>query len=232
MCTVSFARSNGKTIITSNRDEQVIRLAIEPRKYNVNHKNLIFPKDPKAGGTWFVADELGNVLVLLNGAEEKHIRKQFYEKSRGLIVLEMISNDSAIDFWDEINLENVEPFTLVLFQNEKLYQLRWNEIAKTQLQLDTNKFHIWSSSTLYSKEIREQRSQWFYDFIAKKNNISENEMIDFHKNTENENSDFGLVINRNNQLKTLSITQIILENQISEMRYFDLINDLKFINLI
>ncbi len=232
MCTVSFVRSNGKTIVTSNRDEHVLRPAIEPRKYNVNHKNLIFPKDPKAGGTWFVADEFGNVLVLLNGAEEKHIRKQSNEKSRGLIVLELMSSDSAFDSWNEINLENVEPFTLVLFQNDKLYQLRWNEIEKAQLQLDTNKFHIWSSSTLYSAEIREQRSQWFYDFIANKNNISENEMIDFHQNTENDNSHFGLVINRNNQLKTLSITQIIIENQISEMRYFDLINDLKFINSI
>jgi hypothetical protein len=33
-------------------------------------KNLIFPKDPKAGGTWFVANADGVILVLLNGADE------------------------------------------------------------------------------------------------------------------------------------------------------------------
>jgi hypothetical protein len=27
-------------------------------------------KDPKAGGTWYVVDEKGTVLVLLNGANE------------------------------------------------------------------------------------------------------------------------------------------------------------------
>ena len=57
MCTVSFVASNGKIIITSNRDEQVIRPAIAPQKYTINNKTLLFPKDPKAGGTWYVVDE-------------------------------------------------------------------------------------------------------------------------------------------------------------------------------
>ncbi len=232
MCTVSFVKLNDKIIITSNRDEQSDRLAIEPQKYFVNNKNLIFPKDPNAGGTWFVADELGNALVLLNGAEEKHIQKESYQKSRGLIVLEMMSNHSAIDYWKEINLENVAPFTLVLFQENKLYQLRWNEIQKNKLELDTNQFYIWSSSTLYSKDIRSKRSRWFFDFIANTQDISEHKMIDFHQNTESENADFGLIINRNELLKTLSITQFVRENQISKMSYFDLINELNFMNSI
>jgi Transport and Golgi organisation 2 len=228
MCTVSFVHSNGRTIITSNRDEQVIRLAIEPQKYAVNNKNLIFPKDPKAGGTWFVADENDSVLVLLNGAEEKHIRKSNYKKSRGLIVLEMMSNKSVIDFWNEINLENIEPFTLVLFQENKLYQLRWNEIEKSRLDLDINKTHIWSSSTLYSSEIQEKRSKWFHDFLENKISISENDMLDFHLNTENENLEYGLKINRNDYLQTLSITQFVIENEVSSMRYFDLIKNEDF----
>jgi Transport and Golgi organisation 2 len=228
MCTVSFIRTNGKTIITSNRDEQVIRLAIEPQKYAINNKNLIFPKDPKAGGTWIVTDENNSVLVLLNGAEEKHIQKSNYKKSRGLIVLEMMGNKSVIDSWAEINLENVEPFTLVFFQENKLYQLRWNEIEKSHLDLDINKFHIWSSSTLYSKSIQEKRTKWFYDFLEDKTSVSEDNMLDFHLNREHENQEIGLVINKNNQLKTLSITQIIIESVTSKMRYFDLIKNEAF----
>ncbi len=73
MCTVSFVSSNDKIIITSNRDEKVIRpSAIEPKNYSINNKDIIFPKDPKAGGTWYAIDENGTVLVLLNGASEKH----------------------------------------------------------------------------------------------------------------------------------------------------------------
>jgi hypothetical protein len=41
----------------------------------INGKNVIYPKDPKAGGTWYVVDENGTVLVLLNGAEEKLLKK-------------------------------------------------------------------------------------------------------------------------------------------------------------
>jgi len=156
MCTVSFVSSNGKTIITSNRDEKVIRpSAIEPKNYLINNKNIIFPKDAKAGGTWFAVDESGTILVLLNGANEKHIVKSSYRKSRGLIVLDIISNLSPKDFWHEINLDNIEPFTLVLFQDNELFQLRWNGIINECTTLDAKKNHIWSSVTLYSKEIRE-----------------------------------------------------------------------------
>ncbi len=228
MCTVSFVRSDGKTIITSNRDEQVIRLAVEPKKYFINNRNLIFPKDPKAGGTWFVTNEFNSVLVLLNGAEEKHIQKPNYRKSRGLIVLEMMSNNSAIDFWNEINLENIEPFTLVLYQENKLYELRWNEIEKYQKELDANKKHIWSSSTLYSTKIREERSHWFYEFLENKKLLSEDNLLDFHQNTENKNLEYGLKINRNDYLQTLSITQFVIENEVSTMRYFDLIKNEDF----
>lgn len=71
MCTVSFVATNDKIIITSNRDEKTVRpSAIPPRNYTVNGKKLIFPKDPKAGGTWFVANADGTILVLLNGADE------------------------------------------------------------------------------------------------------------------------------------------------------------------
>ncbi len=231
MCTVSFVRINGKTIITSNRDEQVVRSAIEPHEYFVNNKQLFFPKDPKAGGTWFAVDKIGTILVLLNGANEKHIQKPSYQKSRGIIVLDIISNSSPIDFWSEINLENVEPFTLVLFQNEKLYQLRWNEIEKSKIELDTAKYHIWSSSTLYPKEIRKERSEWFYEYLATKTSILESDLYNFHRNTENKNTQNGLVINRNDKLKTLSITQVIVQNQKVSLSYSDLIQEKEFLSI-
>jgi uncharacterized protein with NRDE domain len=127
MCTVSFVRTNGKTIITSNRDEKTVRpSAIEPKNYWVGNKNIFFPKDNKAGGTWYAITEDKTVLVLLNGAAEKHQLQSYYRKSRGLIVLDIISANSPIYEWDSINLMDIEPFTLVLFQDLKLYQLRWD----------------------------------------------------------------------------------------------------------
>lgn len=224
MCTVSFVAANGKTIITSNRDEKVVRPnAIEPRNYVINNKNIIFPKDSKAGGTWFAVDENGTILVLLNGANEKHQVQLPYRKSRGLIVLDVISSLSPKDFWQEINLENIEPFTLVLFQNDELFQLRWNGIEKESIQLDTNKNHVWSSATLYPTAIRENRSNWFYSFLESNSEISETEMLHFHRYTEEENQENGLVINRNEELKTLSITQSVTEKNKVAILHYDLI---------
>lgn len=224
MCTVSFVANNGKVIITSNRDEKVLRPnAIEPRNYLINNKNIIFPKDSKAGGTWFAVDENGTVLVLLNGANEKHKVTLPYRKSRGLIVLDMIGSLSPKDFWQEINLENIEPFTLVLFQNDELFQLRWNGIEKEATALDANKNHVWSSATLYPKYIRENRSDWFYTFLESNPAVSDNEMLDFHRYTEAENLENGLVINRNEELKTLSITQSVTEMNKVVILHCDLI---------
>lgn len=229
MCTVSFVCSNDTIIITSNRDEKIIRpSAIPPKNYNLNGKNIIYPKDSKAGGTWFVVDENGTVLVLLNGADEKHQVQLPYRKSRGQIVLEMISSASAKEFWNEIDLENIEPFTLVLFQHKQLFQLRWNGTEKSALDLEINKNYVWSSSTLYCKEIREQRASWFYTFLDLNPEITEEKMLHFHRYTEADNNEHGLVINRNNELKTLSITQSVIEKNKVTMNYLDLIAEKEY----
>jgi hypothetical protein len=232
MCTVSFVNAYGKIIITSNRDEKIIRPnAIEPKTYQLNNKNVIFPKDNKAGGTWYAIDEHSNVLVLLNGAEEKHILKESYRKSRGLIVLDLISSESPLEAWKTIDLNNIEPFTLVLFENQNLYQLRWNESEKSILELDTNQSHIWSSSTLYSKEIRGKRANWFSAFLDTQPEVNEEELFNFHRYTEEDNNEHGLVINRNDVLKTLSITQTVLEQNKITIQYSDLIAEKEYSNV-
>jgi hypothetical protein len=222
MCTVTFIRSGSRTIITSNRDEQVLRQAIAPRDYLINNKSVAFPKDPQAGGTWFAIDEHANVVVLLNGAAEKHSWHPPYRKSRGLIVLEIISAASPFGAWQEIDLENIEPFTLVLFQENQLRQLRWNGKDKETVVLNPEKNYIWSSSTLYPKEIREKRSGWFAKFMKFNSEPSAKDMLHFHQYTESGDTENGLVINRNNFLKTLSITQTIIHDDKVKMNYHDL----------
>ena len=229
MCTVSFVATNDAVIITSNRDEKVIRpSAIPPKKYHINGKDILFPKDPKAGGTWYAVDAQGTVLVLLNGAAEKHEVQLPYRKSRGLIVLDMISNPSPKEFWKEINLENIEPFTLVLFQNQALFQLRWNGMEKETLELDIHENHVWSSSTLYPEVIRKQRANWFYNFLEANPVISKTKILSFHRYTEEENQQNGLVINRNEQMKTLSITQSVIEKNKGTILHYDLIAEQEF----
>lgn len=223
MCTVSFVYSNNKIIITSNRDEQVIRPALEPKNYLINQKQVYFPKDPKAGGTWFAVDEHANVIVLLNGASEKHQWNPPYRKSRGLIVLDIIGATDPKLKWETIGLENIEPFTIVLYCQNELFQLRWNGVEKESVKLNSKENYIWSSSTLYPKNIRETRAHWFANFLNTKKEIHENELFDFHRYTEDANKENGLVINRNNLLQTLSITQTVIEKNKVVVLYHDLL---------
>ncbi len=231
MCTVSFVNANGKIIITSNRDEKIIRpSAIEPKNYLINNKNVLFPKDPKAGGTWFAVDEHSNVIVLLNGADEKHLAKDSYRKSRGLILLDLISNASPVVAWETIDLVNIEPFTLVLFENLQLYQLRWNGKTKSVLELNTEQSHIWSSSTLYPAAIREKRAAWFATFLDTQPAVDATELFNFHRYTEEKNQENGLVINRDEAMKTLSITQTVINQNKVALFHHDLINKHDFSN--
>lgn len=222
MCTVSFVPTKNGICITSNRDEKTTRKrAISPQKVILNNKEIEFPKDPQAGGTWFAHDNK-NVIVLLNGAQERHISKESYRKSRGIIVLDLISSKNPCLEWETIDLNNIEPFTIVHYNGEKLFQLQWNEIEKSTLELDKSQNHIWSSSTLYSKEIRTKRAKWFQKFIDKNKIITSKNLLDFHQFTENNNLEYGLQINRNDFLKTVSITQCVINKNI-ELTYIDLL---------
>ncbi len=225
MCTVTFIPTNQGCIITSNRDEKISReKAISPQEYEIDGKKITFPKDPKAGGTW-IAHTNNKIVVLLNGAKEKHLVKPFYRKSRGLIVLEIACENDSLECWKNIDLTEIEPFTMVLFENNKLFQLQWNEIEKSLEELSNTEHHIWSSSTLYSREIRTERAKWFADFSLKNENPSANDILNFHQFTKSENKEFGLQINRDNKLKTISITQCLVINSKIEMVYLDLYNE-------
>lgn len=222
MCTVTYIPTPEGCIVTSNRDEKITReRALSPQEYLIEGKKIIFPKDPKAGGTWIANNET-KIIVLLNGAQEKHIPKPNYRKSRGLIVLDLMTTEKTLDYWKTIDLTDIEPFTIVLVENNKLTQLQWNEVEKSTTEFDSKQFHIWSSSTLYSKEIREKRKEWFQDFIKSKNAPTPEEILHFHQFTESENKEFGLQINHNDVLKTISITQCKVKNDIIQMKYLDL----------
>lgn len=223
MCTVTFTPTSEGICITSNRDEKIARQkAIPPTKYIVNNKEIYYPKDPKAGGTWFACDSK-NVIVLLNGAQEKHTFKGNYRKSRGLVVLDLIASEKPLQEWNLIDLNNIEPFTIIFYNSDQLFQFQWNEIEKSALELDKTKEYIWSSSTLYEKKIRDERANWFQHFVKTEINLTSEKLLNFHQFTEGGNLEYGLQINRNNLLKTVSITQCVVKNTIS-LNYIDLLD--------
>ena len=221
MCTVTFVPTKKGYILTSNRDETTLRgRALQPKEYIGKHKKLVYPKDPKANGTWIIHD-YNNCVILLNGAEEKHHHTGNYRKSRGLILLDIFDSENPLENWQKIDLNNIEPFTLVLLFENNLYQLRWNETEKTLTQLSISESHIWSSSTLYSKEVRQNRKTIFFNHL-KESNYTPKEILDFHQFKDDKNENDTIVIRRNEHLKTVSITQFEIENNTINTTYIDL----------
>nr|WP_298930144.1 NRDE family protein [uncultured Allomuricauda sp.] len=229
MCTVSFISRNNNYFITSNRDEHISRpLAFEPMEEIVNSIKILFPKDPKAGGTWFALNENGVVAVLLNGAFKKHKSKGNYAKSRGLILLDVISASNPKSFVDEMDLNNIEPFTLVLFDAITLMEFRWDGKQKHSKPLDKNQSHIWSSATLYDEEAIANRTSLFSEFMSVSSDIEASDVVDFHSNN-NEDYENGFIIDRNTGLKTFSVTQAVLTKEEAVLKHFDLLNDKKYV---
>lgn len=198
-------------VITSNRDENIQRQnAAAPAFHLINNKKIVYPKDAKAGGTWFAAHNDGTVAVLLNGAFEKHDPAPPYRKSRGLILLDIIAADDPALFFKQIDLDKIEPFTLILFHTGSLYELRWDGINKHNRSLNTQVNYIWSSSTLYTGEVIKKREQLFKEFTAGNKNIAPENIHDFHRSDDSD-SENGFIINRASGMKTFSITQAVIK---------------------
>ncbi|MGX1929726.1 NRDE family protein [Flagellimonas sp. 2504JD4-2] len=228
MCTVSFISRNNGYFITSNRDEHISRPnAFEPREEIINSVKVLFPKDPKAGGTWFALNEYGAVAVLLNGAFVRHQSIGDYAKSRGMVLLEVISAPNPKLFIEEMDLHNIEPFTLVLFDGSTLIELRWDGTQKYFKPLSKTEDYIWSSVTLYDHEAIERRNSHFADFVNTDKNITASDVVDFHSNNHDDYEN-GFIIDRKTGLKTFSVTQVILGGEESALKHFDLLNDKKY----
>ncbi|MDC6361277.1 MULTISPECIES: NRDE family protein [Flavobacteriaceae] len=229
MCTVSFISERGKYFITSNRDEHVSRpLAFEPKEEMIGSLKVVFPKDPKAGGTWFALNELGHVAVLLNGAFVRHQTQGPYAKSRGLVLLDVIASAEPELLLQKMDLYQIEPFTLVLL-NGNLLEFRWDGSQKYFRPLDKSKNHIWSSATLYNDEVIAHRAKMFEDFLKDQDHIEASDVVDFHSNNH-EDFENGFIIDRETGLKTFSVTQVVIDQEDMLLRHFDLLDD-KFYEL-
>jgi hypothetical protein len=226
MCTVSFLpKQEGDFILTSNRDESPDRHAIHFEEYRYAHLTLYYPKDPVAGGTWFCISPSGRIACLLNGAFTPFKPSSRYFDSRGTMVLESFKYDSLLDFIDIYAFQNTAPFTLVTWQNGKLHQLIWDGSKKDYSIIDSSCPHFWSSVTLYPENVRLWRKSLFNNWLDSHKEFLQEEIMDFHRygGKGDEANDF--VMNRDEEVKTLSISSVEKINGKFNIRHVDLSAD-------
>lgn len=229
MCTVTYLPlNNGDFILTSNRDETPLRKTIPPKTYLEDGVELIYPKDELAGGTWIGTSNKNRLVCLLNGGFENHNRKLPYKMSRGIIVKKILSSDDAVAHIEEFNFDNIEPFTLILIDwNNTLtiYELVWDGLKKYFSKLPQEP-RIWSSSTLYTKEMRALRKKWFADWLSKNPEFDQENILSFHNN-ENLGTKETSVKMKRGFVETVSISSILKKNDKIDFDYFDFLKNHK-----
>lgn len=227
MCTVTFIPlGNNDFILTSNRDEDPSRKTIPPKKYIEEDVSLIYPKDELAGGTWIGLSENKRLICLLNGGFVKHQRAKTYEKSRGVIVKELLISTDAVAVIENYDFKNIEPFTIVLVDWKdglKAYELVWTgEHKRFNLLEDEPK--IWSSATLYDAEMTKKRKVWFANWLETIDEFSQQQIIDFHKDDTKGSPEVTFKMKRET-VETVSVTSIKKETEKVAIKYIDVLTD-------
>lgn len=221
MCTVTYFPINESDfILTSSRDVSFDReKALLPKKYNEDGVELFYPKDGKAGGTWIGTSSKKRLICLLNGGFENHVSKNSYRKSRGKIVLELLQFDDLQQGLVAIDLNNIEPFTLVIvtWQDKlSLTEFVWDGVEKHTKKLPQTE-QIWSSSTLYTEEMRIMRQDWFENWKKGRNGDAQS-LLQFHREAGIGNPEIDVLMKRP-KVGTVSITQVIKQNETIQMNY-------------
>ncbi|MEK7254940.1 MAG: hypothetical protein AAB316_09360, partial [Bacteroidota bacterium] len=91
-----------------------------------------------------------------------------------------------------------------------------------QLDAEAGRY-LWSSATLYPKEIREMRQGWFEEWLKNRQDFSLEALHHFHRTGGEGDSWNGFLMNRNNLVQTVSITQVAKTERGIELIYNDLL---------
>lgn len=229
MCTVTFIpKSETDFILTSNRDEAPGRATFPPKVYHESGVDLLYPRDAVAGGTWIGASGRSRVITLMNGGFVAHVRKDFYARSRGLIVKDLLTTPDLEDYAKTYDFSEIEPFTVVAVdfsEKLKLIQMVWTG-EKLVFSLLSSEPRIWSSSPLYPPELSRKRERWFAEFLEEKQ-LASKAVLNFHQ-TAGEGDPVSSLIMDRKFVKTKSTTQIEKIGSKIAMFYHDLETDKTF----
>lgn len=224
MCTVTvFYKGQNDFIITSNRDESPDRVSLPPALFEDKGVSIFYPKDELSGGTWIGVGNNKRLLCLLNGGFKPHTRKSNYRKSRGIVVKEILLAEGLLSVLNIYDFTDVEPFTLICVEwttKLEISEMVWDG-EKSHLKQYPLGHYIWSSSTLYSDAMKNERVKWFESHKSR-STLNAESVLDFHK--QSQNNEFGVVMDRGS-VRTTSITQVVKKSDEIKMCYFDLVKN-------
>ncbi len=188
------------------------------------HKSIYYPLDPDSGGSWIALADTGRVVCLLNGGFESFISNPPYRMSRGQVVLDAVNAEDSNLYVENFDFDGIAPFTLLIYEKEYFIELIWDGQEKHISPLPVDQPQIWSSATLYPPHVRAWRKSLFEKWLNETNSYDRESIIRFHQLT-NGDPDNDFIMNRNDAVKTLSITNIILREDSGSIVHLQLDKD-------
>lgn len=228
MCTVTYIPYRQGFILTHNRDEAPTRSPERISCVQSEGDTLYFPQDTKAGGAWVVTSRSGRTACVLNGAFVKHRHQPPYRRSRGLVMLDFFEQRPD-DFMERYDLTGIEPFTFLFFEPRRVIELRWDGEYRHMKILPADRPHFWCSATLYPPDMQVRREAVFLrwleqhrDELARSSGQVPAAIRKLHRTGSVGDPENDYVMNRDNRVRTVSITQVIAGGPQVRMRYTEL----------
>lgn len=223
MCLLTYVPNNeGGFCLASSRDEDLGReKAILPREKVIAGKVVLFPKDPRGGGTW-MAWTKKETIVLLNGALENHKKKTSYKHSRGLVILDYFKYSDVNEFLREYVFNELEQFRLVIIDNRRegnIVEIIWDGVNAVAKEFPHDVPKLWCSATLYDVQAA-SFLQIAFDKFVERMVSGELELYDFHAENTYQNVDHP-------EVATLTICHSKINKDIVQIFFHDLTVDSK-----
>ena len=197
MCTVTFLPRPDGFHFGSTRDEAPSRNAKNWAVKNGWH----YPVDDAQKGTWLLIRK-NAVRSLMNGGFEKHKHQPPYKMSRGWVVLDSAEFERLEDFFKDLDLKGIEPFTFIEAEMSRLTEWVWDGEKLHQVEKDATLPYVRSSSPLYTKEQKSIRQRWFQQFIEESNRP---DLMQFHLSEYSDDTATNVLMKRPH-VQSISIT--------------------------
>lgn len=214
MCTVSYIPLSKGYLLTTNRDEDPSRESLLPQTRLIpGGRQILAPFDASKGGTWIAADYEGRAACTLNGALKNHTRKPPYRRSRGLLILDAFGAPDFDTYLREADPSGMEPFSILLVEPGRIQRWVWDGRHTHFFEPDPGEIHLWSSSTLYTREEHAAKEAWFRSVLRQEGSNRET-LLKIHGNE----GPTPFILDRP-EVRTVSITQIVLEDGLIDLTY-------------
>jgi uncharacterized protein with NRDE domain len=171
MCTVTVVPRETGIRVMSNRDERRTRpAAIPPRVHELGGRLAAFPVDPQGGGSWIGVNDADIAVALLNVHSAPRHCTEGPQRSRGLIVRELLGCGSmahVVEAIASLEVEAFETFRLVIVHRSTV-AVATHDGARTmtcrQISLDTPL--LFTSSSLGDARVEAPRQRLFERMVV------------------------------------------------------------------